>query len=133
MIRKEPQSYEVAEYSDVEFGTNEAFKVIKQIFADIVRDCPAHAIWANMAGDQLQVHYMTYTMHLPSRLPQVEAEAEEVFKQTSSYLKKEFRARTGKFLKLKENRELGSYAIERVSLNARYTYRAWRFYGMDWS
>lgn len=131
MAKKEPQSFEVAGYSDVEFGVAEAQKVIVQIFRDIERDCPAHAVWADVVGDQLKIHYHTYTMFLPARIKEIEGEADEVFKQTVSYLKKEFRARTGKALKLKEQKELGNRAIERVSLNERYYYRAWRFYEMN--
>lgn len=128
MIRKEPQTFEVAGYSDVEFGMAEAQRVIAQIFKDIERDCPAHAVWGDFTGDQLKVHYMTYVMHLPSRTKQVEEEAEEVFKQTVSHVKKEFKARTGKVLKLKEQRDLAGHAAEKVSLNQRFYYKAWCFY-----
>ena len=131
MKKKEPQSFEVAGYSDVEFGITEAQRAIVQIFRDIGRDCPAHAVWGDVIGDQLKIHYMTYTMHLPRRIKEIEAETDEILKQTVIYLKKEFRERTGKALKLKEQKELGNHAIERVSLNERYIYRAWRFYEMS--
>lgn len=128
MSKQEAQSFEVAPYSDVEFGIAEAQKVIAQIFRDIVRDAPAHAVWADLTGDTLKIHYHTYVMHLPSRRKLIAEEANDVFKQTVAYLKKEFKARTGKALKLSEQKELANDAVEKVSLNERYYYKAWRFY-----
>lgn len=135
MPKVEPQSFEVAPYSDVEFGMKEAqqvvAQVIGQIFADLKRDAPAHAVWGDMTGNQLKIHYHVYTMHLPVRMKQIEEEANEVFKQTVSFLKKEFKSRTGKTLKLSEQKELANRAIEKVSLNERYAYKAWRFYELS--
>ncbi len=127
-MNREPQSYEVAPYSDPDFGVNEAFKAIKQIMGDLERDAPAHAVRADMTGDKLKIHYMTVAVNLPLHMKRVEDEADQVFRSTVSYLKKEFRARTGRTLKLKEARELGDHAVEKVSLNERYYYKAWRFY-----
>ena len=131
MTRKEPQTFEVAEYSDVDFGIAEAHKVIRQIFSDLVRDCPAHAVWGDFTDGHLKIHYLTYTMYLPGRVQQVEEEANEIFKQTVTHLKKEFKSRTGKALKLSEEKDLGNSTVEKVSLNSRYTYRAWKFYGVS--
>ena len=133
MIRKEPKGYEVAEYSDVDFGITEAHKVIYQIFQDIVRDCPTHAISGDITGDKLRIRYMTVCMFLPTRIKEVEAEAEGVFKEMISHLKKEFRSRTGKVLKLKEQKDLGNRAIEKISLNERYYAKFWKFFELDWS
>ncbi len=128
MPKVEPQTFEVAPYSDVGFGVKEAHQVIAQIFRDIVRDCPAHAVWGDMTGDKLKVHYMVYAMHLPVRMKQIEEEADQVFKSTVSHLKKEFKARTGKTLALKEDKDLADHSVQKVSLNVRYMYTAWRFY-----
>lgn len=126
--KQEPQSFEVAGYSDVEFGVNEAHKAITQIFRDLERDSPAHAVWPSMTGDQLQIHYHTYVMNLPVHMKRIEGEADEIFKSTVAHLKKEFRARTGKALKLAEQKDLANRAVEKVSLNERYYYKAWRVY-----
>ncbi len=130
-MNKEPQSFEVAPYSDVGLGINEAFKVIKQIMGDLQRDAPAHAVWADMAGDKLKIHYLTYVAFLPANVKRVEEECDLVFKSTASYLKREFKARTGKALKLAEVRELANHSVEKTSLNERYYYKAWRFYDIS--
>ncbi len=127
-MNKEPQTFEVAGYSDVDMGVAEAFKVIKQSVADIVRDSPAHAINVSMTGDLLRVVYSTTIVNLPVRRQQTEVEVHEIFKQTVALLKKEFKERTGKALKLTEQKELGNYTVNKTSLNERYTYTAWRVY-----
>jgi len=127
-VNKEPQTFEVAGYSDVDFGVNEAFKVLKQIEADIVRDSPAHAIRVAMTGDLFKIFYTTTVVDLPSRRQQVEEQCHEIFKQTVAMFKKEFKERSGKTLKLTEQKELANSAANKTSLNIRYTYQAWRFY-----
>jgi len=127
-VNKEPQTFEVAGYSDVDFGINEAFKVLKQIVADVVRDSPAHSIGLSMTGDLVRLHYIDAVVNLPAVRQQTEDQAQEVFKQTVTMLKKEFKERTGKTLKLTEQKELGNYSVQKTSLNLRYTYTAWRFY-----
>jgi uncharacterized protein with von Willebrand factor type A (vWA) domain len=134
MDKKEvAQGYDIAPYSDVPFGTGEAFKVLKQTVNDLTRDAPAHAIHLDMTGDKVKIHYLTYVYLLPVHMKQIEAECDAVFKSTVSYLKKEFKARTRKTLKLKEVPELAGHTAEKVSLNERYYYKAWRFYDLSWS
>lgn len=128
MSKQEPQTFEVAAYSDVDFGIAEANKVIKQIFADIARDAPAHAVWATMSGPQLKIIYHTYVVNLPQHRKVIEEQSNEIFKSTISHLKKEFKSRTGKALKLTEEKEMANSAVEKVSLNERYYFRAWRFF-----
>lgn len=130
-MNKEAQSYEVAGYSDTDFGTTEAYKVIKQIFSEMARDAPAHAVRVEMTGDVLRVHYLTYVAHLPVHMKRIHEEAHDVLKNTVSFLKKEFKDRTKKTLKLKEIPELAGDAAEKVSLNERYYYKAWRCYSVD--
>jgi hypothetical protein len=131
MKKPEPQGYEVAPYSDVEFGTYEAHKVIMQIFHDLVRDSPAHAVWGDMVGDQLRIRHQTVVVNLPMKVAQTEDECEQVFKSTVSWLKKEFKDRTGKALKLAEDKELRGHTTQKVSLNLRYYYTAWRSYAVS--
>ncbi len=123
-----PQSFEVAPYSDVGLGISEAFKIIKQIMGDLERDAPAHAVRADMTGDKLKIHYLTYVAFLPTNIKRVEEECDLVFKSTVAHLKKEFKARTGKALKLTEVKGLSDHTVEKTSLNERYYYKAWRFY-----
>jgi len=128
MSKQEPQSFEVAPYSDVDFGIAEAHKVITQIFKDIARDAPAHAVMFSMSGPQVKIQYHTYVVNLPAHSKRIEEEANEILKNTVSHLKKEFKSRTGKALKLTEQKELANHVVEKVSLNERYYYKAWRFF-----
>jgi hypothetical protein len=129
----EAQGYEVAPYSDTEFGPYEAFKVLKQSIVDLVRDSPAHSVRADWVGDKVRVTFQSFVALYPIHRNQVDTEANEVQKQTVSYLKKEFKARTKKTLKLKEVKELGDYSVQKTSLNERYIYTCWRFYEISWS
>ena len=131
MAKTEPKSYEVTEYSDPVLDAATAYKVIRQIFYEYARGPAKHAVWADMSGDQLKLHYHSYEMFLPSRMKQVQDEAKQILDAAASELKKEFKARTGQALKLKENKELSNYTVEKVSLNERYYYKAWRFYSVS--
>jgi len=128
MKKEQAQSFEVAPYSDTEFGTTEAHKVLMQIFKDLKRDSPAHAVWGDMVGDQLRIHHQTTVVNLPQRMNQVEEECEQIFKSTVSHVKSEFKSRTGKALKLAEDKELRGHTTQKVSLNQRYYYTSWRSY-----
>jgi len=131
MKKEQAQSFEVAPYSDTEFGITEAHKVLLQIFKDLERDSPAHAVWGDMVGDQLRIRHQTVVVNLPMKQNQVEEECDQVFKSTVSHLKKEFKDRTGKALKLAEDKELRGHTAQKVSLNQRYYYTAWRSYAVS--
>lgn len=131
MNKNEPQTFEVTEYSDPEFGIVEAHQVIMQIFKDLARDMPAQAVWAKMSGDQLTINYHTYEMHVPVKMAQISEEGRTIIKEAEKHLKKEFRSRTGVALKLKmepslEEQVKRNYTVQKVSLNERYYYNAWR-------
>jgi hypothetical protein len=126
-----PESFEIAEYSPPELGINETFQIIKQITEEIIKVNPTVGVWVDMSGDMLRVHYHAYEIHLPSRVKDVQAVAEETMKKYVSHLKSEFKARTKKPLDIKEKKELANYTVEKVSLNERYYYRAWRFYELS--
>jgi hypothetical protein len=132
MAHHEPETFEVTEYSPAELDTAQAYKVIRQFFSELKYDqgfgAGRDAVWADMSGDQLKVHYHAYEMYLPQRLEQVQDEARQYVSKALSALKSEFKKRTGRTLKLKEVPALGDYAIEKVSLNERYYFRCWRFY-----
>ena len=126
--KQEPQTYEVAEYSDPALDINTAFAAIKQIFTDVGRKSSQFAVWADWTGDMLKVHYHSYEMFLPEKMREVEDRAAEVFKNTEKLLKKEFKERTGSVLKLTPQKELSDSSREKVSLNQRFYFKAWRFY-----
>lgn len=126
--KPEPQSYEVAIYSKPELDNNEVYRVIKQIFTDIQRTQAQHAVWADWTGELLKIHYHSYEMFMPERMRDVEARSAEVIKKTVDMLKKEFKDRTGKNLKMVEQKGMADSAKEKVSLNQRFYYKSWRFY-----
>lgn len=128
MSKQEAQGFEVAGYSEEQFGTAEAAKVINQFFYDVIRDSPAHAVKGTLVGDKLRISYMTSVVHLPVHIKRTKEIADDIFKSTVKALKDEFHKRTGRTLKLKEDKELGSDSVEKVSLNERYYYKEWRFY-----
>ena len=131
MAKPEVKSFEVAEYSEPVLDTNTAYKTIRQIFYEFAHGSAKHAVWADMSGDKLKIHYHSYEMHLPTRMKQVTDESNTILDKVVKELKAEFKKRTGSALKLSENKDLGSYAIEKVSLNERYYYKAWRFYNVS--
>lgn len=124
----ETNSFETTEYSDPEIGYAEAYKVIRQIMVDMIHDKPTVGMWADMSGDQLKLHYLDYVTNLPVHIKETTERAETAFKELVKHLKAEFKDRTGKTLKLVEKKESANYTVEKVSLNERYYYRAWRVY-----
>ena len=129
--KPEPQSYEVTEYSTPELDSAGAFRVIKQIFTDVQRTQAQFAVSADWTGDLLKIKYHSYEMFLPERIAEIEKRANEVFTMTVKMLKKEFKDRTGATLKLTEKKGMGDSSREKVSLNQRFYYKAWRFYDIS--
>ena len=135
MAKHEPEGFEITEYSPAALDTAEAYKVIRQYFSELKYDHGfgpgKDAVWADMSGDKLKVHYHAYEMYLPQRLEQVQDESKQFINKACSALKSEFKKRTGKALTLKEDPKLSDYTVEKVSLNERYYYRCWRFYDVS--
>jgi hypothetical protein len=132
MNKKEAQTFEVAEYSEKkELGIEDAHRAIVQIFKNIARDCPAHAVWGDITGDKLKIHYNVYTFAFPQQAQRIRDEAQQVFRETVKVIKQQFKEATGATLKLKEVPDLANDSVEKVSLNERYMYKAWRFYTLS--
>jgi len=126
--KPEAQSFEVAEYSEPALDNQEVYSVIKQVFVDMQRTQSQHAVWADWSGDMLKIHYHSFEAFMPEKMRDVEQRANEIITNTVKILKKEFKERTGKTLKLADQKEMADSAREKVSLNQRYYYKAWRFY-----
>lgn len=124
-----PESFEVTEYGEDESGY-EKFAAIKQIVADLPKKNPAFAVSCKLAGNVLTLQYHCYEMHLSDiqRLRAVADQADQVFKETLKHLKKEFKAATKSNLDLKELKDKANHSCDKVSLNQRYHYLAWRVY-----
>jgi len=127
----ENHSFDRTEYSSPEMNFADAYQVIRQIVVDMVHDVPNVGVWADMSGDQLKLHYHDYVMNLPVHLKDTVARADTAFKELKKHIQAEFKDRTGKALKLKEHKELENYSVEKVSLNERYYYKAWRVYSVS--
>lgn len=123
-----PETFEKTEYSKPALDLGQVSGVVKQIFIELQRTRPNIAIWADMQGDLLKLHYKAYVMHLPVRLKQVEEEANGLMKEAMKHLKSEFKSKTKADLKVVEKKDLANYTVEKVSLNERYYYTRWCVY-----
>jgi hypothetical protein len=124
----ENHSFETTEYSNPEMSFADAYQVIRQIMVDMVHDVPSVGVWADMSGDQLKLHYMDYVTNLPVHLKATVERADTALKELKKHVAAEFKRRTGSTLKLKEEKDLENYTVEKVSLNERYYYRTWRVF-----
>lgn len=124
----ENHSFETTDYSSPEMSMADAYQVIRQIVVDMVHDVPTVGVHADMTGNQLKLHYMDYVQNLPVHLKQTVDRSETALRELAKHIKAEFKSRTGKVLRLKEDKDLHNYTVEKVSLNERYYYRSWRVY-----
>lgn len=129
---EKPESFEVTDYGAENTEYNRA-AAIKQIVSEIGRSNPSFAVLASIAGNRLTLKYHCYEMHLHDhlRLRAVADQADLVFKETLKHLKKEFKSRTKKALSLKEMKGASNHNLQKVSLNERYYYLAWRVYELS--
>jgi hypothetical protein len=124
----ENKSFEVTEYSNPEMSYADAYQVIRQIMVDMVHDVPTVGVWIDMTGNQLKIHYHDYVVKLPQVMKQTVDRSETAISEVMKHIKAEFKRRTGKALKLKEDKELYNYSVEKVSLNERYYFKCWRVF-----
>jgi hypothetical protein len=133
-----PESFEVTEYDPEDLPVAEQLSVMKQIMEDRkfdpeIRRLPTENFVLTLQGDQMRLAYHTYEMFLstPDRMRDVEKNAEKCLGEGLKYLKKEFRKRTKKALSVKEQKDLRSYSVQKVSLNERYYFISWRVFKID--
>lgn len=124
---KSPESFETTEYS-TPHNVYDDYSVINQIVQDKGRESPAYAVRASLTGDMLKLTFMSYEMHAPTRMRDITESGDKYLSEMLKHLKKEFKKRTKKELELTEKKDLANYTIQKVSLNERYAYAAWRFY-----
>jgi hypothetical protein len=127
-----PESFEVTEYNDVR-EPMQTFQTIKQIVEDERVDGrhPSCAYKVDFLGDVLRVQVTMFEMHLPQRMAEVQDTCHKLQKAYVSSLKKEFKKRAKRDLKLKEIKDKADYTVQKVSLNERYYYIAWHMYELD--
>lgn len=130
----EPESFEITEYGGDPKGKDEVglrhvdLGVIQEIVEEKVRKIPSAGIRVAFTGKLVKLTYHCYEMHLPRRMQQVESDADTMLKEMIKVIKKEYKAKTGDTLKLKEIKELANHQVQKVSLNERYMYAGWRFF-----
>jgi hypothetical protein len=127
-----PESFEVQEYNKFE-DPYEKYKVLRQIVEDRKfhsPSAPTEAFRVDFVGDTMKVFYTTYEMFLPTRIKEVEKHVDDALSEIVKFLKKEYKSRTKQKLSITENKELRDYTVQKVSLNERYYYTAWRCFEM---
>jgi hypothetical protein len=132
--RKTPESFEVTEYGpekEKEDGWLKEFSVIKEIVSELSQRTPAHGFQVKAGAGRLQLIFHCYEMQLPHRMAEVAHQAKSLLDAAAKELKKEFKARTGDSLKLKERKEEANFTVEKVSLNERYYFVSWRVYELE--
>ncbi len=123
------ESFEVTSYSTEDAKRPDyVFSEITEIIRDQVEKSPNMNVRVNFTGTLMRIAYHSYEMHLPVRMKEVESTAKSVLDESFKNLKKQFKERTGDTLKATEKKELANYTVQKVSLNERYYYVAWRFY-----
>lgn len=127
-----PESFEVQEYNDVK-EPYQTFQTIKQIVSDkkVDQHNTSVAFKVDFLGDVLRIQLTLFEMHLPQRMKEVQDIAFKLHKSYLSELKKEFKKRVKRDLKLKEIKEKADHTVQKVSLNERYYYTCWHLYEMD--
>jgi hypothetical protein len=79
----------------------------------------------------MRVQLTMFEMHLPRRMKEVEDVAFKLLKGYVSEVKKEFKKRSKRDLKLKEIKDKADYTVSKVSMNERYYYVCWHLYELD--
>jgi len=103
--------------------------MINQITEDMISDHAGYGFKVKFHnGNQMTVTYHCFEIDLPSRIKEVDAQAETYLKEYEKRLKADFKSRTRSALKLKERKAERCGSVEKVSLNNRYYYRSSRTY-----
>jgi len=122
------QGFENAEYGQEHELPDKVLSAIQEIVRDQVSRSPSSNVRVSFTGNLMRLAYHCYEMHLPVRMRDIEGTAKSVLDETFKNLKKQFKERTSDTLKAKEQKEMANYSVQKVSLNERYYYVAWRFY-----
>lgn len=124
------ESYEVQGTGYLQEDDRDA--LINQISEDLITKNPTYGYKVKFHGDsQLTVTFHSFEMDLPQRMQIVDEQSENLLKEWEKYLKKEFKARGGGTLKMKEDKSFRSTSVEKVSLNSRYYFRSSRTYSLS--
>ena len=122
------QGFETTEYGKEHEHPDWMLSAIEEIIRDQGTRSPNINVRVTFTGNLMKLTFHWYEMHLPTRMREIEELAREVLNDTFKNLKKKFKERTKEVLDAKEKKELANYTVQKVSLNERYMYAAWRFY-----
>lgn len=121
------EGFDVTEYGEHD-DTVDRRSAILTIIKRLERESPAIGVHVKFMGDDMQLTYHTYEMHVPSKMKYVEDRANGVLDDVLKQLKKEYKADVGKALSLKEKKERASHSVQKVSMSERYYAVFWRVY-----
>ena len=105
--------------------------LINQINEELIAGSPSYGYRVRFESDHVTVTYHCFEMDLPLRIKIVDEQSEKLLRDWEKHIKKEFKARGGGSLKLKEDKKLRNYSVEKVSLNNRYYFRSSRTYDLS--
>jgi len=132
---QKPEGYEVQ--GTPYFQTEDQIALVKQIAEELIPANPGYGYIVKFQGGkdvdkhQMVVAYHSYEMDLPYRMKEIESLAETCLKDFEKHLKKQYKSRAGKALKMKELKDQRGTVTEKVSMNNRYYYRSMRTYQLS--
>lgn len=98
--------------------------LINQVNEELIASSPSYGYKLRFHSEnQVTVTYHCFEMDLPLRIKEVDDQAEKCLKEWEKTIKKQFKAKGGGTLKLKELKDSRDRSVEKVSLNNRYFYR----------
>lgn len=120
--------FDVATYGNDNVRMDEKYSTIKEIVDDQREYRPGVNVNVSFTGNMMRLIYHSYEHLLPTRMREVEENANMILDKTIKKIKKDYKEKLKKTLNLKEKKELANYSVNKVSLNERYMYSCWRFY-----
>lgn len=123
-----PESFEVLEYEHGNEFPDFAISAIQEIIDEQVSEHPNMGVIVKFEGENMKLSHCAYEMFLHQRIKEVEEQSKKILDETVKNLKKKFKEKTGKVLKVSEKKDDARVQIEKVSLNERYMYVSTRVY-----
>lgn len=127
------QGFEITDYSEEHELPDHIRSCITEIIAQRVSESPSINIRVTFTGSLMRVTYHSYEMLLNNhqRMQEVDRYAKKALDEAVKELKSEVKKRIGETLKITEKKEMANFSVQKVNLNERYMYSAWRFYEME--
>lgn len=137
-MENQAQGFEVIKYEPVHDQPSnekrsERIRIIKQIQSDFVRENPHCAVLFKLEGNQLRMTYHGIEMGPidQKKRQSIEDGAQEVLKSALAYMKKEFKRISHETFDFKELKDHADSKYEKISINQRFYFWAWRVFEMS--